>query len=63
MVVRSTLDKATKDLLRACLMSIAPAEDENDHLARFKLQRFVNVTDEHYASEKRALRSCRGVRA
>lgn len=55
-VVRSTMAPATKNRLRTCLTS------PDLCLARFGLQRFVEVNDEHYASEKHALRTCHSTR-
>lgn len=61
-VVRSDMDATIKDRLRTCLTTMNLDEDGDDPLARFGLRSFVNVTDEHYASERRALRTCRGAR-
>ncbi len=60
-VVRSTMDAAIKDRLRTCLTTTDPG-GAGSSLTRFGLQRFVNVTDAHYDSERRALRNCRSIR-
>lgn len=61
-VVRSDMDATIKDRLRTSLTTMNLDEDGDGPLSRFGLRRFVNVTDEHYASERRALRTCHSTR-
>lgn len=61
-VVRSDMDDRVKERLRSSLTSTNFEGDSDSPLSRFGLVRFVNVTDEHYASEKQALRTCRTAR-
>ncbi|MGB3681516.1 MAG: PhnD/SsuA/transferrin family substrate-binding protein [Rubrobacteraceae bacterium] len=61
-VVRSSMDAAIKDRLRAGLTTSGLGR-AGSALCRFGLRHFVEVADEHYASEKRALRGCRSTRA
>lgn len=61
-VVRSDMDDRVKERLRSSLTSTDFDGDSDSPLSRFGLVRFVNVTDEHYASEKQALRTCRTAR-
>lgn len=61
-VVRSDMDDGVKERLRSSLTSTDFDGDSDSPLSRFGLVRFVNVTDEHYASERQALRTCRTAR-
>lgn len=61
-VVRSDMDDRVKERLRSSLTSTDFDGDSDSPLSRFGLVRFVNVTDEHYASERQALRTCRTAR-
>ena len=62
-VVRSDMDSTTKDRLRTCLTSMAFDGSAGSLPTRFGLRRFIEVSDEHYASERQALRTCRSIRA
>ncbi len=57
-VIRSGLHPELKNRLRAALLAIGEGAHPPPVLADFGLERFVPVTNEHYASEEDALREC-----